>query len=743
MFLQLMMLCIIYSVHAQKSRQTECKHSIGPFASYYSYCGIMKACCFINSKWKCIETFGEYDNWYILHKCKFYERSTSYNKIMTTRHLMNTTTLPAYIKTTYNRRQRTTNMNRINIGRNFDKILRSTSYNKIMTTRHLMNTTTLPAYIKTTYNRRQRTRNMNRMNIGRNFDKTLRRNTQSRGFSRYIRSTTGYRYTEYLPSQEENLFRILPAAIVVSMLIFFCKTYTTIKGHGVVQLKNELQHYRIIGLYHANGNAAAGVAYTRTQLKYGADLERLINSTPDCSASLPTVHPPAYEDIINRNKTAIDSYNPTTRTGDVEDRKTHHILNNSTITYLLDDTKYIPTVSPPTYDDILKENAAGIHGVGHTNPLGGGSRNHFGLDFKSSGLSWTPELYRKDSDGDGRTNGEEFGDSGCVWKQGNLPSRLTDITHPGTQLLFKCFQETCKYKSLSRPKTTYFGDGTSDEMCFGLMAFYPAANMPSPLCVALKDISICNMWPQQERKDCKWVDFMYQNVNETMRVRDEVMANCKLFGNCLSEYKATLQVLFAEHPCMKGDVYDLIKEKAIDWDNKEMQRFILAVDSCKAEMSADLYLQNLQNDNRLNEDKSKRTYVFRSKLTIKPTLSRESSRYTSGETGNKIYTYLMDNSYETETNSGTIAAIVVPLAVTISCCLSCCRYYMRNENAKKLKHIRRIQQSRTLQPTNEQLQYRIIGLYHDNGNSAAFIAYPETQIECRNYSRLISFLLHL
>lgn len=92
----------------------------------------------------------------------------------------------------------------------------------------------------------------------------------------------------------------------------------------------------------------------------------------------------------------------------------------------------------------------------------------------------------------------------------------------------------------------------------------------------------------------------------------------------------------------------------------------------------------------------------------------------------------MDNSYETETNSGTIAAIVVPLAVTISCCLSCCRYYMRNENAKKLKHIRRIQQSRTLQPTNEQLQYRIIGLYHDNGNSAAFIAYPETQIECRN-----------
>ncbi|VDI46530.1 Hypothetical predicted protein [Mytilus galloprovincialis] len=92
----------------------------------------------------------------------------------------------------------------------------------------------------------------------------------------------------------------------------------------------------------------------------------------------------------------------------------------------------------------------------------------------------------------------------------------------------------------------------------------------------------------------------------------------------------------------------------------------------------------------------------------------------------------MDNSNETETNSAAIAAIVLPFAVTISCCLSCCRYYMRNKNAKKLKNIRRFQQSRTSQLTNEQLQYRIIGLYHDDGNSAACIAYPETYIESRN-----------
>ncbi|CAG2254316.1 unnamed protein product [Mytilus edulis] len=174
-----MMLCIIYSAHAQNSRQIKCKYSIGPFAWSYSYCGIKKACCFIDSNWKCIDTI--------------------------------------------------------------------------------------------------------------------------------------------------DVYLLTP------------------------------------GLYYDNGNTAAGVAYPRTQLSYGADLERLINSTSDCSASLPTVNPPAYEAIINNgNKTAIDSYNPRTYTGDVEKRHTQHIPNNGTVFTFIDDTKYIPTVSPPAYEDIMKENAAAI-----------------------------------------------------------------------------------------------------------------------------------------------------------------------------------------------------------------------------------------------------------------------------------------------------------------------------------------------------------------------------------------------
>mmetsp|Transcript_13912 Transcript_13912/g.30292 ORF Transcript_13912/g.30292 Transcript_13912/m.30292 type:complete len:205 (+) Transcript_13912:258-872(+) len=73
---------------------------------------------------------------------------------------------------------------------------------------------------------------------------------------------------------------------------------------------------------------------------------------------------------------------------------------------------------------------------GHVSPQGHGARNQFGEDFQAAGLKWTPELCQKDSDGDGRTNGEELGDPDCVWKAAKKgksppPARTSGITHPG------------------------------------------------------------------------------------------------------------------------------------------------------------------------------------------------------------------------------------------------------------------------------------------------------------------------
>ncbi|KAL3870612.1 hypothetical protein ACJMK2_038660 [Sinanodonta woodiana] len=70
-------------------------------------------------------------------------------------------------------------------------------------------------------------------------------------------------------------------------------------------------------------------------------------------------------------------------------------------------------------------------GVGHNNPLGGGQRNPFGLAFHAAGNQWTTSLCQQDSDGDGKTNGQELGDPDCVWSRGQAPSKSTGLSHPG------------------------------------------------------------------------------------------------------------------------------------------------------------------------------------------------------------------------------------------------------------------------------------------------------------------------
>lgn len=69
--------------------------------------------------------------------------------------------------------------------------------------------------------------------------------------------------------------------------------------------------------------------------------------------------------------------------------------------------------------------------LGHKKCVSGAPRNPFGLDFKAAGLKWTKSLCKKDSDGDGLTNGEELGDPCCVWRPGKKPARTTVLSHPG------------------------------------------------------------------------------------------------------------------------------------------------------------------------------------------------------------------------------------------------------------------------------------------------------------------------
>jgi hypothetical protein len=67
---------------------------------------------------------------------------------------------------------------------------------------------------------------------------------------------------------------------------------------------------------------------------------------------------------------------------------------------------------------------------GHVNCLNRDS-NAFGDAFDDIGQHhWNDALCRLDTDNDGKTNGDELGDSCCIWNAGDIPSRTTDIGHP-------------------------------------------------------------------------------------------------------------------------------------------------------------------------------------------------------------------------------------------------------------------------------------------------------------------------
>ena len=84
----------------------------------------------------------------------------------------------------------------------------------------------------------------------------------------------------------------------------------------------------------------------------------------------------------------------------------------------------------PNGNNVLDDDDNVWPGVGHSRMFGGGPTNSFGRDFGKAGFKWTKELCQKDSDGDGKTNGEELGDPDCVWKQGAKP-KYSCATHPG------------------------------------------------------------------------------------------------------------------------------------------------------------------------------------------------------------------------------------------------------------------------------------------------------------------------
>lgn len=130
----------------------------------------------------------------------------------------------------------------------------------------------------------------------------------------------------------------------------------------------------------------------------------------------------------------------------------------------------------PNGHNVYSSSGVYYPGVGHTRASGGGSLNNFGRDFQSAGHSWTQALCKKDSDGDGLSNGEELGDPSCIWSKGDTPTYVTGITNPGV------YDVVVKSTNAPTQKPTHFPTFSP--------TFYPTSSPSCGKSVGSRDVNL-------------------------------------------------------------------------------------------------------------------------------------------------------------------------------------------------------------------------------------------------------------
>ncbi|CAG2245401.1 DBH [Mytilus edulis] len=125
--------------------------------------------------------------------------------------------------------------------------------------------------------------------------------------------------------------------------------------------------------------------------------------------------------------------------------------------------------------------------------------------------------------------------------------------NPGDEI-----RTTCTYYFLSSNETIFFGEGTSDEMCYGFITYYPAQNIALPYCTTWKTVEKCKRYMPQFGgiiDGCKWKDFL-SGGNEYigfMMIELAMHCNTTCSLNCTEKVRN-----LREHECLRGDIGDFM-----------------------------------------------------------------------------------------------------------------------------------------------------------------------------------------
>ncbi|XP_060593900.1 uncharacterized protein LOC132748334 [Ruditapes philippinarum] len=139
---------------------------------------------------------------------------------------------------------------------------------------------------------------------------------------------------------------------------------------------------------------------------------------------------------------------------------------------------------------------------------------------------------------------------------------------------------------MSRTTTTFWGDGTYDEMCYGFITYYPKENIPDPSCTAWKDVTLCAFNISDVIHGCYFNDLHDLSKPSMKATYDLVMENCSPHIGCRKECLPVARRLKQSSCYRKGTVDDWARlniEKESP-DVLAIMKFYAALDSCDKEL---------------------------------------------------------------------------------------------------------------------------------------------------------------
>ncbi|CAH1796343.1 unnamed protein product [Owenia fusiformis] len=142
---------------------------------------------------------------------------------------------------------------------------------------------------------------------------------------------------------------------------------------------------------------------------------------------------------------------------------------------------------------------------------------------------------------------------------------------------------SCTFDSRSRKETTYYGDDTSAEMCYGFFQYYPVNDNLTAI-VQYKNVDICA--PASDKKviqGCNVRGFIFSPSGLT-DFSTNVLSKCSVTGDtCKPECKELVKEARLNDRCMgNNEVYATIK--GLLRENQDVQRVWKGFESCDNEL---------------------------------------------------------------------------------------------------------------------------------------------------------------